>query len=44
MAVRLTVPVHARYVLIWFTKLPPLAGGGSKFEAFVSGAVLRGSG
>jgi serine/threonine protein kinase len=33
-----------RYVLIWFTKLPPLAGSGNKFEAFVSGAVLRGSG
>jgi serine/threonine protein kinase len=33
-----------RYVLIWFTKLPPLAGSGNKFEAFVSGAVLHGSG
>jgi hypothetical protein len=33
-----------RYVLIWFTKLPPLAGSGNKYEAFVSGAVLRGSG
>jgi len=33
-----------RYVLIWFTKAPPLAGSGNKFEVFVSGAVLRGSG
>jgi hypothetical protein len=33
-----------RYVLIWFTKLPPLAGSGNKFEAFVSGVVLHGSG
>ncbi len=33
-----------RYVLIWITKLPPLSGSSNKFEAFVSGAVLRGSG
>jgi len=39
-----TTSASGRYVLIWFTKLPPLAGSGNKFEAFVSGAVLHGSG
>ena len=27
MGVRLTVPVHARYVLLWFTALPPSGSG-----------------
>jgi len=33
-----------RYVLIWFTKLPPLAGSGNKFEAQIYNIVVRGSG
>jgi hypothetical protein len=33
-----------RYVLIWFTKLPPLPGSGNKFEAQVYEIVVRGSG
>lgn len=37
-----TMPSHAsgRYVLIWFTKLPP---GGGRYQAQVSNIVLRGS-
>ncbi|HEY2128239.1 MAG TPA: protein kinase family protein [Streptosporangiaceae bacterium] len=31
-----------RYVLIWFTKLPP--SGGNQFEAFIYNIVLHGSG
>jgi hypothetical protein len=31
-------------VLIWFTKLPPLAGSGNKFEAQIYNIVVRGSG
>ena len=27
MGVRLNVPVHARYVLLWFTALPPSGSG-----------------
>jgi hypothetical protein len=33
-----------RYVLIWFTKLPPLAGSSNKFEAQIYNIVVRGSG
>ncbi len=33
-----------RYVLIWFTKLPPQPGSTSVFEAFISNVVVRGSG
>ena len=33
-----------RYVLIWFTKLPPQPGSGNQFEAFVYNVVVRGSG
>ena len=33
-----------RYVLIWFTRLPPLQGSGNQFEAFISNVVVRGSG
>jgi len=33
-----------RYVLIWFTKLPPLAGSSTKFEAQIYNIVVRGSG
>jgi hypothetical protein len=33
-----------RYVLLWITKLPPLAGSGNKFEAEIFNIVVRGSG
>jgi serine/threonine protein kinase len=33
-----------RYVLIWFTKLPPLQGSSNQFEAFISNVAVRGSG
>ncbi len=33
-----------RYVLIWFTKLPPLQGSNGQFEAFIYNVVLHGSG
>jgi hypothetical protein len=33
-----------RYVLIWFTKLPPLQGSGNQFEALIYNVVVRGSG
>ena len=42
-----TVPVTStatgRYVLIWLTNLPPLAGSPGKFQAFVSQITLHGS-
>ena len=41
MAVRLTAPVHARYVLIWFTKLPPAASG--SFQASIYHVTVQGS-
>ena len=41
MAVRFTAPVHARYVLIWFTKLPPAASG--SFQASVYHVTVQGS-
>jgi transcriptional regulator with XRE-family HTH domain len=40
MGVRLTVPVRARYVLIWFTALPP-AGSGT-FQASVYNVTVLG--
>ncbi len=33
-----------RYVLIWFTKLPPNPGNSSQFEAFIYHIIVRGSG
>jgi hypothetical protein len=39
-----TSSATGRYVLIWFTKLPPLAGSSSKFEAQIYNIVVRGSG
>ncbi len=33
-----------RYVLIWFTKLPPQPGSTTVFQAFISNVVVRGSG
>ena len=41
MAVRFTAPVRARYVLIWFTKLPPAASG--SFQASVYTVTVQGS-
>ena len=41
MAVRLTAPVHARYLLIWFTKLPPAASG--SFQASIYNVTVQGS-
>jgi transcriptional regulator with XRE-family HTH domain len=41
MAVRFTAPVHARYVLIWFTKLPPASVG--TFQASVYNVTVQGS-
>jgi hypothetical protein len=40
-----TVHSHAtgRYVLIWFTKLPPKAGAANRFEARIYNIVVRGS-
>ena len=35
---------RGRFVLIWFTKLPPLQGSANEFEAFISNVVVRGSG
>ncbi len=40
MGVRLTVPVRARYVLIWFTALPP--DGSGTFQASVYNVTLLG--
>ena len=31
-----------RYVLIWITQLPPLAGSQGKYEAFIYNVVVRG--
>ncbi len=41
MTVRFSAPVHARYVLIWFTKLPPAASG--TFQASVHNVTVQGS-
>ncbi len=41
---RSTSSATGRYVLIWFTKLPPLAGSANQFEAFIYNIVLRGTG
>ncbi len=40
MSVRFTSPVHARYVLIWFTKLPPAIYG--TFQARVYNITVQG--
>jgi hypothetical protein len=39
-----TSSATGRYVLIWFTKLPPLAGSSTKFEAQIYNIVVRGTG
>jgi hypothetical protein len=41
LGVRLTAPVDARYVLIWFTKLPPASSG--TFQARVYNIIVQGS-
>jgi hypothetical protein len=41
LGVRLTAPVDARYVLIWFTKLPPASSG--TFQARVDNIIVQGS-
>ena len=33
-----------RYVLIWFTKLPPKPSSSNTFEAFIYNIVIRGTG
>ncbi len=34
---------QGRYVMLWYTKLPPLAGSSSQYEAQVYNVVVRGS-
>lgn len=36
-------PVAGRYLVIWFTKLPPMAQGGNKYMAQIFGVAVRGS-
>jgi hypothetical protein len=38
-----TSSARGRYVLIWFTSLPPMAGDSSKFMAQVYNVIVRGS-
>jgi serine/threonine protein kinase len=40
---RVTSPVRGRYVLIWFTSLPAMAGNPSQYMAQVYNVVVRGS-
>jgi hypothetical protein len=40
MRLRLTTPAHGRYVLIWFTRLPPDPAG--TFQASVHNVRLEG--
>ena len=41
---RISGSAKGRYVLIWFTKLPPQPGSSTVFQAFISNVVVRGSG
>ena len=36
-------PVTAEYLVIWFTKLPPLAGSSGKFEGQIFSVVIHGT-
>jgi hypothetical protein len=36
-------PVDGRYLVIWFTKLPPMAPGGNKYMAQIFGVAIHGS-
>jgi len=38
-----TSDTTGRYVLIWITRLPPLAGGSNQYEAQIYNVVVRGS-
>jgi serine/threonine protein kinase len=40
---RVSSPVKGRYVLIWFTSLPPMAGSSSQYQAQIYDIVVRGS-
>ncbi len=40
---RPAAPYRGRYVLIWFTKLPPDSGGGGVFQADIYEVAVRGS-
>jgi serine/threonine protein kinase len=41
-SMRPTAPYHGRYVLIWFTKLPPASDGGGVFQADVFNVAVHG--
>jgi hypothetical protein len=36
-------PVSGQYLVIWFTKLPPMAQGGNKYMAQIFGVVVHGA-
>jgi hypothetical protein len=36
-------PVTDRYLVIWFTKLPPISQGGNRYMAQIYGVVVRGT-
>jgi hypothetical protein len=38
-----TSAARGRYVMIWFTSLPPMAGSTNQYEAQVYNVVVRGS-
>ena len=40
---RITHPVNDRYVVIWFTKLPPISQGGNRYMAQIYGVVVHGT-
>jgi hypothetical protein len=37
-------PVADRYLVVWFTKLPPMAGASNKYQAQVLNIIIRGTG
>ena len=37
-------PATGRYVVIWITRLPPMPGGGNRFQAEIYNVVVRGTG
>jgi hypothetical protein len=41
---RVSGQARGQYVLIWFTKLPPMAGQSSQFQAEIFNVVVKGSG
>jgi hypothetical protein len=36
-------PVDGRYLVIWFTKLPPMTSGGNRYMAQIFGVAIHGS-